>query len=191
LEGCTARFWQAHPEHWDATTIDPEESFDERFSVEAFRPDITMLEALEQVPPPFDDEPTNNDQEHARVPSDVARQAVAAMLNARHPDVLFPLVRQEVSAIVQKVVGGSIDPGIALEQLIELNSLGCPLGIDAPRGDVNRDGVVSAVDALIVLRAAVGTEQCLFELCDVDGNRGISATDALLVLRVAVGSSVL
>jgi hypothetical protein len=45
----------------------------------------------------------------------------------------------------------------------------------------------SASDALAVLRAAVGSLQCLLCECDVDGSGGITAVDALATLRIAVG----
>jgi hypothetical protein len=50
--------------------------------------------------------------------------------------------------------------------------------------------VVTASDALIVLRTAVGTAQCPLCVCDVNDSGGITATDALTVLRYAVGQPV-
>jgi hypothetical protein len=46
---------------------------------------------------------------------------------------------------------------------------------------------ITATDALIVLRAAVGAFQCPACICDVNSAGGVSATDALILLRVAVG----
>jgi hypothetical protein len=46
---------------------------------------------------------------------------------------------------------------------------------------------VSAVDAFIALRAAVGVGECAACICDVDASSTIVATDALSLLRVAVG----
>ncbi|MFN2425182.1 MAG: dockerin type I repeat-containing protein [Candidatus Binatia bacterium] len=59
-------------------------------------------------------------------------------------------------------------------------------------GDVTGDGEVKASDALAVLRAAVGGNQCAEELCvcDANGNGTLTAPDALLVLRVAVGVAI-
>lgn len=54
-------------------------------------------------------------------------------------------------------------------------------------GDLDRDGRVSAIDALQILAAAVGLHDCSPCDCDVDCNREISVGDALAVLRVAVG----
>jgi hypothetical protein len=53
--------------------------------------------------------------------------------------------------------------------------------------DADGDGRVTAVDALITLRAAVGTIVCPLAACDVDGSGAVSAVDALAVLRAAVG----
>jgi hypothetical protein len=59
-------------------------------------------------------------------------------------------------------------------------------------GDATGDGSVKAADALAVLRAAVGGNQCTSEpcVCDVNGSGSLSASDALLVLRAAVGAPV-
>jgi hypothetical protein len=57
-------------------------------------------------------------------------------------------------------------------------------------GDVNRDDKITAGDALMVLRGAVGTTNCPLEICDYNGNGTLTAGDALAVLRVAVGQQV-
>ena len=53
-------------------------------------------------------------------------------------------------------------------------------------GDANDDGVVTAGDALMALRTAVGTASCEPERCDFNGDSSITAGDALAILRVAV-----
>lgn len=56
-------------------------------------------------------------------------------------------------------------------------------------GDVDRDGKVNAVDALLTLRYAVDKEDLYEEqiqLADLDGNQTINAVDALMILRIAV-----
>jgi len=50
--------------------------------------------------------------------------------------------------------------------------------------------LVTATDALVTLRAAVGLDVCLLCVCDVDGSGAVSANDALAVLQTAVGRSV-
>jgi len=55
-------------------------------------------------------------------------------------------------------------------------------------GDINDDGVLTAADALGVLRAGVGTFACADWQCDYNGSGNISASDALDVLRAAIGA---
>ena len=50
--------------------------------------------------------------------------------------------------------------------------------------------VITASDALVVLRTAVGIEQCPACVCDVNDSSSVTATDALIVLRFAVGQPV-
>ncbi|HYC55495.1 MAG TPA: CAP domain-containing protein [Candidatus Binatia bacterium] len=57
-------------------------------------------------------------------------------------------------------------------------------------GDGSGDGNVTALDALLALKAAVGAAGCSLQLCDVNGSGGLTASDALLVLKYAVGSDV-
>lgn len=59
-------------------------------------------------------------------------------------------------------------------------------------GDVTGDGYITAEDARLALRIAVGLERFVdnapeLTAADVDGEAGISASDARLILRVAVG----
>jgi len=54
-------------------------------------------------------------------------------------------------------------------------------------GDPDGDGRITATDALLTLRAAVGTVTCALAACDVDHSGSVSAVDALAILRAAVG----
>lgn len=59
-------------------------------------------------------------------------------------------------------------------------------------GDVNRDGRVTAADARLALRAAVGLEtytagSAQFTACDTNRDGRITAADARIILRMAVG----
>lgn len=54
-------------------------------------------------------------------------------------------------------------------------------------GDPTDDGNLSAADALLVLRAAVGNDHCPICVCDIDATDEITAADALRLLRIAVG----
>ena len=61
-------------------------------------------------------------------------------------------------------------------------------------GDVDNDGQVSASDARLVLRAAVGLEMLTndqFVSADTDFDDKISASDARMILRASVGLEVL
>lgn len=55
--------------------------------------------------------------------------------------------------------------------------------------DVDDNAAVTAADALMVLKAAVGGPECdeAACVCDVDGNGKRTATDALAALKIAVG----
>ena len=65
---------------------------------------------------------------------------------------------------------------------------------DAPiyiKGDINLDGNITASDAFIVLRAAVGAVTLTseeFSIADLNGDRSITSSDALQLLRRAVGA---
>lgn len=59
----------------------------------------------------------------------------------------------------------------------------------AGAGDLNRNGVLEASDALIILRYVQGVQELtpeLVALCDADANGTIDSADALYVLRLAV-----
>ncbi len=57
-------------------------------------------------------------------------------------------------------------------------------------GDANGDDIVSATDALIALKTAVGVNGCADFLCDVDRSGRVTATDALEILKRATGQLV-
>jgi DNA-binding beta-propeller fold protein YncE len=59
-------------------------------------------------------------------------------------------------------------------------------------GDPNGDGNVTANDALAILRAAVGGDECegIVCVCDVAGGGSVATSDALAALRIAVGQAV-
>jgi hypothetical protein len=50
--------------------------------------------------------------------------------------------------------------------------------------------VITATDALFVLRTSVGLETCDLCVCDVNGSGSVTASDALAVLRTGVGQPV-
>ncbi|MFT5040902.1 MAG: hypothetical protein ACI8TX_001871 [Hyphomicrobiaceae bacterium] len=56
-------------------------------------------------------------------------------------------------------------------------------------GDADASGRVSATDALLTLRTAVGLAECAVCICDANGSSEITASDALSILKVAVGQA--
>ena len=57
-------------------------------------------------------------------------------------------------------------------------------------GDGNFSGDITATDALLALKGAVGSAECLYCVCNIDGSDEVTATDALAILRSAVGGDV-
>jgi hypothetical protein len=59
-------------------------------------------------------------------------------------------------------------------------------------GDADGSGTVTALDALIALKLAIGSldRRCPLCLCDLNASGAITASDALLVLRLAVGQAI-
>ena len=66
--------------------------------------------------------------------------------------------------------------------------LGYPVIYDC--GDANQDGNVNAVDALAMLRVAVGLDDCIESLCDVNGDGITTASDTLATLQFGVGAPI-
>ena len=52
------------------------------------------------------------------------------------------------------------------------------------RGDLNRDGAVTAEDAVIALQMAVGAVPAVLA-ADMDGDGGVTSLDALIILQAA------
>jgi hypothetical protein len=67
---------------------------------------------------------------------------------------------------------------------------GCADPVALTSGNESSADLVTATDALFVLRAAVGLETCALCVCDPDDSGGVAATDALLTLNAAVGQPV-
>lgn len=101
-EGCTPGFWKNHYSHWAATPYSPDDVFDSIFDCDIFGDDTTLGEAVHV-------EWTHNV---------LAFHAVAALLNASHPDVDFG---HDVSWVQDQVCDGDKD------DLADANEQGCPL----------------------------------------------------------------
>ena len=87
-EGCTPGYWKQphHLDDWPPTGLNPTDNFDTTFGVSYFNPDITLLQAL---------------QARGGGVNKVARHGTAALLNALHPSVDYPLTPAEVILAVQ------------------------------------------------------------------------------------------
>ncbi len=106
-EGRGQGYWKNHVEEWVGYV--PEDDFDTIFGVDAFDPDRTLLEAIKSGG------------------GDVAalgRKAVAALLNAAHPDVTYPLTELEVIALVQAALAPGGDVEGTKDLLESYNNLG-------------------------------------------------------------------
>lgn len=118
--GCSHGYWKNHQDKWGPTGYDPTDDFDSTFSddafdCDAFHPDITLMDALWLKGGGL---------------NALAREAVAALLNAVHPEVDYALRPEEVIAKVQ----GTVDSGKYEATKNELEGYdahsigGCPLG---------------------------------------------------------------
>ncbi|WP_458411566.1 hypothetical protein ACNQFZ_11910 [Schinkia sp. CFF1] len=112
-EGCTPGYW-IQPQHFDSwapTGFAPTDDFDTVFGRDAFTPDITLEEALSLGGVGLDA---------------LARQAVAALLNAAHPDVAYPLTTAEVISMFQAAFdSGNYED--TKDEFDRLNNSFCPL----------------------------------------------------------------
>lgn len=84
--------------------------------------------------------------------------------------------------------GEQCDDGDNLTVPGELCRFDCSLNANC--GDPTGTGEVTSVDALFVLRAAVGLESCDLSLCDVNSDGFITVLDAQLVLMASTGLGV-
>ncbi len=100
-EGCTPGYWRNHFEHWPPTGYSPGDDFDSIFGVNFFTPDKTLGETIWLG---------------GGGVKKLARHGTAALLNAAHPEVAYPLSVAEVIAAVQ---AGDADT------LAAYNELGC------------------------------------------------------------------
>jgi hypothetical protein len=124
-EGCSLGYWKNHASAWVASGLSPDAAIESEFAEAAAYPDLassTLLEALR-----FRGGPTVADKAAL-----LLKQAVAALLNATHPDVNYPLTEAQVIDEVNAALA-SADQHAMLELKDELdmgNNLGCPLSGD-------------------------------------------------------------
>jgi hypothetical protein len=113
-EGCTPGFWK-QPHHFDEwpDSYEPDQPIGDAFEL-AVAPDITLLEAL---------------QAQGGDLNALLRHAVAALLNAAHPKVDYPLTVEEVIALFQQALtNGDVEGTKDLFE--EANEAECPLPMD-------------------------------------------------------------
>lgn len=71
-----------------------------------------------------------------------------------------------------------------------LENVGLTYVAPVVKGDADGDGMITAADARLVLRAAVGLEKVPLERGDIDGDGKITATDARDILKSSVEQEV-
>ena len=122
VEGCSLGYWKNHAASWAATGLDPNEAVDSVFAEAAAYPAVgsaTLLEALR-----FKGGPSV--KAGARL---LLKQAVAALLNAAHPDVAYPrTVAEIVEAVDAALATGDRRAMLTLKGELDLdNNCSCPL----------------------------------------------------------------
>lgn len=113
-EGCTPGYWKTKPHlsQWAATGYSTGDDFDTVFGVDAFNPNITLLQAVSLIGDSF---------------NSLTRHAVAGLLNAAHPDVDYPLTSAQVIALYQAAIAPGGDLDAAKATLQSANEATCPL----------------------------------------------------------------
>jgi hypothetical protein len=115
--GCTPGYWKQdqHLDSWGPTELAPGDDFDSTFGVDYFDPDITLFDAV---------------LAKGGGVKKIARHGTAALLNALHPAVEYPLSDAEVIAAVQ---AGDV------EELVSYNELSeeCPAEFYESSGSVD------------------------------------------------------
>ena len=105
-EGLSPGYWKNHVDVWDGYS--PSDDFDTVFGTEAFAPDVTLIEALN----------LKGGKLNA-----LARHAVAALLNAAHPEINYCWNASVVISKVQDAIAsGDYEP--LKDDLDEANNLG-------------------------------------------------------------------
>ena len=113
-EGCSHGYWKNHEDAWEATGYNTTDTFNDIFGCTAFPCDLTLMNALWQGGGGI---------------NALGREAVAALLNAAHPGVDYPLTPREVIQKVQLAIEHH-DYESTKDELEEYNAYaigGCPL----------------------------------------------------------------
>lgn len=119
-DGCTPGYWKNHPAAWNATPYSRSQTLESVFNVpNKFNLDNkTLLQALK-----FKGGPKKLGA--ARI---LLRHATAAVLNASHPGVSYPMTSSEIISNVNTALTGSRGQMLNLKKTLDKNNnLGCPL----------------------------------------------------------------
>ena len=119
-EGCTPGFWRNHLTHWAATPYSPDDNANDTFGCDLVADDGATLGEVIDAPQTY---------------GALAFHAVAALLNASHPDVDFGL---SVGDVIDAACDGDKDT------LSEANEEGCPLSGGNTTGGGNNNGPSNA-----------------------------------------------
>jgi hypothetical protein len=122
-QGCTLGYWKNHTESWPPTGYTTSQKVKDVFSAAngyaGYIKNATLLEALSF-------QGGNSLDEKAEI---LLKQAVAALLNAAHPSINYPLSVSEVISQVNAALA-SLNPTTITNLatlLDDYNKLGCPL----------------------------------------------------------------
>ncbi len=119
-DGCTPGYWKNHPKAWAATGYTTSMTVEDVFDVpDAFNLDSkTLLQALSFLGGPYK-------LGSART---LLRAATAAVLNAAHPDVDYPLSAADIISQVNTALLGTRAQMLALKDTLDMyNNLGCTI----------------------------------------------------------------
>jgi hypothetical protein len=121
-QGCTPGYWKNHTDSWPPAGFSPNQSVDSVFpNVNTYYPELgnaTLPEALS-----FGGGPGGEGAAEI-----LLRAAVAAVLNASHPQVGYPRTAAGVISDVNAALLQTRDPMLALAAALDAdNNLGCPL----------------------------------------------------------------
>ena len=121
-EGCTPGYWKNHPDSWAGTGYTTDQTVESVFADAAGYPDLAAASLIEAL-----DFGGGNGAEGGA--SILLRAAVAALLNASHPNVNYPTSAADVISMVNAALAsGDRDTMIALATTLDNdNNLGCPL----------------------------------------------------------------
>lgn len=119
-DGCTPGYWKNHASAWNATPYSRTQTLESVFNVpNKFNLDNkTLLQALKFKGGPYK-------LGAARI---LLRHATAAVLNASHPGVTYPMTTSEIINKVNTALTGSRSQMLTLKKTLDKNNnLGCPL----------------------------------------------------------------